>query len=104
MPNVLYFLANIVFDTAENDSEVKFARPNRAQSLAQVRRHLRRLRRQRARPVLGVDQERPRTGRRGRRGRRSRRRLGCCIARDRASFTGLVLGCIEAKFCKKICV
>ena len=24
---------------------------------------------------------------------------GCCIARDRANFTGLVLGCIEAKFC-----
>ena len=23
---------------------------------------------------------------------------------DQASFTGLVLGCIEAKFCKKICV
>ena len=25
---------------------------------------------------------------------------GCCIARDRANLTGLVLGCIEAKFCK----
>ena len=23
-----------------------------------------------------------------------------CTARDRANFTGLVLGCIEAKFCK----
>ena len=23
---------------------------------------------------------------------------------DRANLTGLVLGCIEAKFCKKICV
>ena len=23
---------------------------------------------------------------------------------DRANFTGLVLGCIEAKICKKICV
>ena len=23
---------------------------------------------------------------------------------DRADLTGLVLGCIEAKFCKKICV
>ena len=29
---------------------------------------------------------------------------GCCFARDRANLTGLVLGCIEAKFCKKICV
>ena len=29
---------------------------------------------------------------------------GCCIARDRASLTGLVLGCVEAKICKKICV
>ena len=28
---------------------------------------------------------------------------GCCIAaRGRANLTGLVLGCIEAKFCKKI--
>ena len=27
-------------------------------------------------------------------------RAGCCIARDRANLTGLVLGCIEAKFCK----
>ena len=25
---------------------------------------------------------------------------GCCIASDRANLTGLVLGCIEAKFCK----
>ena len=24
----------------------------------------------------------------------------CCAARDRANFTGLVFGCIEAKFCK----
>ena len=31
-------------------------------------------------------------------------RESCCTARDRANFTGLVLGCIEAKFCKKICV
>ena len=23
---------------------------------------------------------------------------------DRANFTGFVLGCIEAKFCKKICI
>ena len=23
---------------------------------------------------------------------------------DRANFTGLVLGCVEAKFCKNICV
>ena len=29
---------------------------------------------------------------------------GCCIARGRANFTGLVLGCIEAKICNKICV
>ena len=31
-------------------------------------------------------------------------RLAGCTARDRANFTGLVLGCIEAKFYKKICV
>ena len=30
--------------------------------------------------------------------------LKCCIARGRANLTGFVLGCIEAKFCKKICV
>ena len=29
--------------------------------------------------------------------------LGCCNPK-RANLTGLVLGCIEAKFCKKICV
>ena len=29
---------------------------------------------------------------------------GCCTARDRTNFTGLVLGCIEATFCKQICV
>ena len=26
------------------------------------------------------------------------------LSRDTANFTGLVLGCIETKFCKKICV
>ena len=26
------------------------------------------------------------------------------VPRDAANFRGLVLGCIEAKFCKKICV
>ena len=26
------------------------------------------------------------------------------FARDRANLTGLVLGCLEAKFCKKVCV
>ena len=27
-----------------------------------------------------------------------------CTTKERANFTGLALGCMEAKFCKKICV
>ena len=50
----------------------------------------------RARAVAGVDRVHAEVRRRD----EGAGAAGCCIARDRANLTGLVLGCIEAKFCK----
>ena len=96
-----YFLAKFRFDTAENEpckvcplSVYSFPRSVLAgageSSLISGKHH--------------VDQELERrvalVDTTGAKARAPPQVVGCCTARDRANLTGLVLGCIEAKFCK----
>ena len=83
-----YFLAKFRFDTAENEPSKVCRIPSiqvRAARGAAARGRDARLG-ERARSC-GMDAD-----------------IGATCSPVPANFTGLVLGCIEAKFCKKICV
>ena len=114
-----YSLAKFRFDTAENEPAKNW---QEFCNLLTFRRTFRRRRRRRCRRPPRPPRRRSRPGsprrgppcppggraRRARCGPRPRGRSGRpangAPVLDRANFTGFVLGCIEAKFCKKICV
>ena len=118
-----YLLANIGADTAENERNSAKNLPKIGQKLAknwQLPGSVRRPRREARAPSPRRPPRRRKDHGRAVAGRRAprRRQRDVCRQRvpqraepqqathrlDRANLRGLVLGCIEAKFCKKICV
>ena len=85
-----YFLAKIGADTAENEQHFAEILPTNAAAAIRIHGGSTARSAQGKRRCCGWTTQKEAT--------EAGRRL------DRANFRGFVLGCVEAKFCKKICV